>query len=219
MEDYHWTELGKQFVGRFPAESLQLADKMLEHFGERGTIMERFNSTALRVLSEITRRSPTAVWRRAIKYLDPPSDARAYHITSWLQGSRFFRDENTTGPLALIPSDEIWRWVDEDIGRRAWYVAYFVPKELFRKESRLCLAREILIRYGARKDVRNNLSANFGTEGWSGPESLHYHGRKQWLLDFRKGETNANVKLWIDEYVAALDRQIERAKIQEEREQ
>lgn len=60
--------------------------------------------------------------------------------------------------------------------------------------------------------------ANFYTEGWSGRESVHFQTKKQSLLEFRKGETNENVKRWMDEYVASLDKQIERARIEEERE-
>lgn len=60
--------------------------------------------------------------------------------------------------------------------------------------------------------------ANFSTGSWSGPESSHYQAQKEWLLAFRKGERNESVKRWVDEYVAPLDWQIERALIEEERE-
>jgi hypothetical protein len=47
---------------------------------------------------------------------------------------------------------------------------------------------------------------------------LHYGVKKEELLNFKKDETDPNVKRWIDEYVAALERQIEHARIEEERE-
>ena len=94
----------------------------------------------------------------------------------------------------------------------------FVPKQLFRSAETPCLAREVLIRYGAEPEVRNNLMANFSTEGWSGPASTHYQQKMQWLLDFKKDESDSNVKLWIDEYVEDLQRQIDHAKLREERE-
>jgi hypothetical protein len=62
------------------------------------------------------------------------------------------------------------------------------------------------------------LISNFSTEGWSGPASLHYEAKKQELLAFRKDEIDQNVKRWIEEYVTILDRQVERARIEEERE-
>ncbi|OFZ67522.1 MAG: hypothetical protein A2328_01560 [Bdellovibrionales bacterium RIFOXYB2_FULL_36_6] len=60
--------------------------------------------------------------------------------------------------------------------------------------------------------------ANFSTEGWSGPASLHYQKKKQHLLEFEKEENNENVKRWIDEYVSSVDKRIEQTKIEEERE-
>src|SRR5207247_5683850 len=42
MDDYHWTEIGKAFVGRHPTTGLDLAKAMLEHFGEDGTILGSF---------------------------------------------------------------------------------------------------------------------------------------------------------------------------------
>lgn len=218
MDDYHWTELGKQFVRKYPTESLELADKMLEHFGEDGTIIGDFHSSTQAVLDEITRQLPSEVWQRVTKYIGPPVDSRAYHITHWLRGGEFYtRGKN--GVLPLVPLKDIWQWVDRNVETRASYLASFVPALLSRTEGEVCLAREVLIRYGARKDVRSNLMANCSTEGWSGPSSLHHQSKKQWLLDFKNGETNANVRRWIDEYAASLDRRIEWDKLEEEREQ
>jgi hypothetical protein len=60
--------------------------------------------------------------------------------------------------------------------------------------------------------------ANFSTEGWTGPESLHLQNKKQKLLDFREEEDNKNVRRWIDGYVSQLEQRIEQARIIEERE-
>lgn len=217
MQEYDWTQIAKAFVRKYPEASLQLADVMLEHFGENGTMVEGFHSQSYAVLNEIAARFPGEVWKRVTKYLGPPIDERAYHLKSWLHGDEL-RDRGEAGILPLIPVEELWRWVDEDIEKRAWYLALLVPKQLFRQEERPCLAREVLVRYGNRADVRENLMANFSSESWWGPESLHYEAKKQELLAFKRNETDPNVKRWIDEYVAALDRQIERARIEEERE-
>lgn len=215
MDEYVWTKIGKTFVQRYPEKSLELAGKMLEHFGEDGTIFESFHSKTQEVLNEITQLYPLQIWEKISKYLGPPMDTRAFHIKEWLRGGEFFKE--VEGTLIYFPLEEIWEWVDEDVENRAWYLASFVPKILFREEGRICLAREVLVRYGTREDVRRNLMANFSTEGWSGSESLHYQTKKQHLLDFKKDENNENVKRWINEYVSSLDRYIERAKIEEER--
>lgn len=218
MDDFYWTEIGKTFVRTYPERSLKLAGEILQHFGEEGTIFEDYHSSTREVLNQITLRYPKEVWVRVTKYLGPPIDSRAFHIKNWLRGGDFFKTESE-GVLSIIPVEMIWAWVDEDVGKRAWYLANFVPKTLFREEGRACLAREVLVRYGAREEVRRNLMANFSTEGWWGPASLHYQTKKRQLLDFRNDEDNENVKRWIDEYVASLDQQIQREKIEEEREE
>ena len=216
MDEYHWTEIGKVFIQLYPQKSLELADKMLEHFGEDGTILEGFHSQVQAVLNEIVKLFPCEVWKKITKYLGPPIDSRAFHIKEWLRGGEFYKEKK--GALTFIPLEEIWKWVDEDVENRAWYLATFVPKTLFYGEGKVCLAREILIRYGNREDVRRNLIANFSTEGWTGSASAHYQKKKEFLLKFKKKETNQNVIDWINEYVSILDEEIERAKIGEERE-
>lgn len=215
MDYYYWAQIGKSFVQIYPERSLELTDKMLEHFGEDDTIFEGFDGQTQTVLNEITKVYPQAVWEKITKYLGPPIDSRAFHIKEWLRGGNFFEEKE--GAIVLIPQEVIWKWVDENVENRALYLASFVPKKLFREEGKTCLAIEVLVRYGQREDVRRNLTANFSTEGWCGSESLHYQTKKQHLLDFKKNEDNENVKRWIDEYVSLLDQYIEQAKIEEER--
>lgn len=215
MDDYHWAEIGKQFVQFYPSRSMKLADKMLEHFGEDGTIFEGFHSQTQSVLNVITRQYPHEVWKKITQYLGPPMDSRAFDFRQWLRGGEFY--EAKEGALTFIPLEKIWAWVDEHVENRAWYIASFVPKGLFREEGKPCLAREVLARYGGREDVRSNFTANFLSEGWTGPESLHYQKKKEKLLEFKKGENNENLKRWIDDYVTLLDGEIERSRIEEER--
>lgn len=215
MDDFHWTEIGKEFIKLYPESSLALADMILEHFGEDGTILEGYYEGTHEVINLITKQHPREVWKHIAKYLGPPIDSRAYHIKEWLRSKGFFEEKE--GALSLFTPKMVWQWVDQDIEKRAWYLATFVPKVLFRQEGRVCWAREVLVRYGEREDVQRNLMANFSSEGWSGPASLHYQKKKEGLLEFREKEDNANVKRWIDHFVIGLNKQIEREKIIEER--
>ena len=217
MASYYWTEMGRAFVRLYPERSLELADILLEHFGERGTILGGFRSKTHSVLADILRQGPEETWMRISDRLGPPIDERAYLLKDWLRGEDSWGREQE-GTLSMIPPGAVWRWVDEDVDGRAWYLASFVPKLLFREEGRICWAREVLVRYGARDDVRRNLTANFSTEGWTGPASLHLQRKKQHLLDFLEEERNENVKRWINEYVSQIAERIESARITEERE-
>jgi hypothetical protein len=215
MDEYHWTGIGKAFIQTYPEKAPELAEIILEHFNEDGTILEGFFSPTQSVLDEITEKCPAEVWEKIKKYLGPPMDTRAFSIREWLKGGDLFHEKESA--MSFIPLKKVWEWVDEDVEERASYLASFVPKTLFRKEDKTCLAREVLIRYGARDDVRSSLRANFSSEGWSGPASSHYQEKKDWLLAFKNDENNENVKRWIDEYVLVLNHEIEQARVEEER--
>ena len=218
MRDYNWSELAKWFARKYPAQSLALAKIMLEHFGQDGTIVEDTHGSPIEVLSIIVKQFPEEAWDEIKKYLGPPIDSRAFDIKYWLRGDEF-SGGGGSGILPLVPPHKLWEWVDEDIKERAWYLTNMVPKVLFREEGRVCLAREVLVRYGDRKDVKNELMANFSTEGWTGPESSHLQGKKDYLVKFKAGESNKNVQRWIDEYVSIIDKEIDRAYVREERDE
>jgi hypothetical protein len=215
MDEYHWTQIGKTFVHVFPKKSLQLTGIIIKNFGEDGTIFEGFFSQTQTVLNEIMRQHPSEVWEKLTEYLGPPINTRAFHLKRWLRGGEHYPKKG--GTITYVPVENLWKWVEGDIEKRAWYLASFVPKALFREDDRICLAREVLVKYGTRDDVKRALFANFSTEGWSGPESLHYQQKRQELLDFKKNEDNYNVISWIGEYLDIIDQRIERAKFEEER--
>ena len=217
MGDHNWTEIGRAFVCKYPEQSMLLAKVIIEHFGEGGTIFDRFHSPFQSVLVEISRKYPKDMWNLLVKYLEPPLDRQAFYVKEWLRGSDLFGMVEEDA-ISLFPIEEIWKWVDGNVEIRAWHLASFIPKGLFREKGKVCLAREILVKYGMQEKVRNNLRVNFWTGGWAGPASLHYQGKKQQLLDFRNGETDKNVLGWIDEYIKSLDKQIEMSKAEEERE-
>jgi hypothetical protein len=216
MEEYYWAKLAEAFIRDYPEKSLELAEVMLQHLGAEGAVVHDFQSETSKILDQITRSNPTEAWHIITKYLGPPIDGRAYRITHWLQGGAFDHNE---GILPFIPLEELWRWVDADIETRSWYLASFVPKILIREPGKICLAREVLIRYGSRDDVRRNLMSNFSSEGWMGPASNHYRAKKEMLMAFRAEEENENVKRWIDEYIESLDQYINKAQGSEEREE
>ena len=218
MTDYYWTEIGKTFLNRYPGKSLELVEPMLSHFGEDGAIVGVYSETCS-VLDEITERHPAEVWEHVGKLLEDRTDfSRADSLEQWLREGNSSGREERKGALALIPPEKIWKWVDEDIENRAWYLACrLVPRTLSTEEWRTSLVREVLIRYGGQEDVRRTLSSNYLTEGWHGPGSLHYKEKQQKLLHLKDEEDNENVKRWIDEFVDGLEEYIEYEKIDEER--
>lgn len=215
MDSHNWHEVGAVFLKKYPEYGLKLAEHMLEKSND--SIFSEHKSITQNVLNVIAREHPKEVWEIVKKYLGPPLDGRAFHVHSWLQGSDLFVDVQE-GALGIFSLQDIWAWVDQDMENRAMYLATFVPKALFRSDDKICLARELLIRYGNRADVRRCFTSNYFSEGWMGPASQHFLQRKNQIIDMKKGETEKNILLWIDEYLSSLDLEIENSKIREERE-
>lgn len=209
MDDFHWTEIGKAFVKQYPHDSLILAEKMFEHY-DAESFFGDYGSQSAEVLNEIGKKYPIELWKISTKYLGPPIDSRAVNIEHWLRGGMF---DSGKSLLENVPSKEIWPWVDEDVENRAWYLASFVPPKLD-----LPLIKEILIRYGGRKDVQRNLIANFQTGVWSGSISSHFEDKKHQLIMFGQKEDHPNIKKWVNFYLSALKEDMSRAKESEERE-
>ena len=72
------------------------------------------------------------------------------------------------------------------------------------------------IRYGDLKSVRNEFHANYGSEGWVGPGSIHFKQKKHALEEFKSNETDSNVIKWINEEIDSLNYMITREQIEEE---
>lgn len=220
MTDYHWMEIGKVFLHRHPRKSSELVEPMLSYFGSEGSIINVFSQTCA-VLDRITEQHPEEVWVRISELLEDQTDfsRRKSDIERWLREGGYSAREKRKGALTLIPPEKIWEWVDDDIENRAWYFASrLVPKTLTVEEWQTSLARELLVRYGEREEVCSCLRSNYLTEGGSGPASLHYERKRQKMLRLKEREDNEDVKRWIDEFVAGLEKAIDRAKMEEERE-
>jgi len=218
MSIWHWGSLAARYIGLYPRESLELAKVILENFGWDGPVFANLREYPNQALNKIARLYPFEIWKIALQYLGPPIDTRAWRIKDWLHKGGINFGESPGSDVATIPLETLWAWVDENVEERAWYLATIVPSALYKSENSTCLARELLIRYGHREDVRRNLHANFGNEMWWGSASEHYKNKKQWLLDYRQKEDHPNVLRWIDEYIEQIDSQIEWWSIREERE-
>jgi len=216
LDEHNWTEIAKHYITLFPENQMIIAEKMVDHFQEEGTILTGFISLTTNVFNQIARQHRDEIWELVKTRIGPPIDHRAFGLREWLRGTDM-PEKFCAGGLHLFNPKKIWEWVDEDVENRAWYLTSFVPKEPFKSEENICTPREVLIQYGERDDVRRNLSSNFGSEGWIGPASLHFQKKKEYFLNFKENETNDNVRRWLDMHIAEIDARIEHERINEER--
>ena len=218
MTDDYWTGIANVFIDLYPEKALEFIEQVVPHFGKKGTIFGEFDTETSSVLTELTKRHPEQVWKHVSKRLEEYD----FFLEKWLKEADSedpFSTTDESGALTLIPREKIWEWIDEDVEDRAWYFAYrLVSKTLSAESWPNSLVRAFLMRYGDREDVRRNLSANYGTDMWKGPRSLHFEVKRDKLLRINEGEDNRNVKRWLDEYIHQLEGDIEHARIEEERE-
>lgn len=214
MYPYYWKLVADSFITLYPNKSLELSAFMLKHFDSYNSIF--IDSAPRSILRAIITRYPGEVWSQIASHLE---SSYAWQLTHWLRGDDLFgqRREEDEPILTLLPQDVVWQWVEKNVEERAWYLATFVPPIFEEENPELSWARELLVRYGQRDDVRRNLSSNFSTEGWTGNESEHLERKRQKLLAYRKTETNENVNQWLDDYIESIEKRIEIARIEEER--
>lgn len=213
--DYYWNKLGEVFLERFSERDLEIAEALLSGFGEEGSITQHGDSKAIELLDKVMTKKPAKIWDLITPKLRFPITAQAEMITSWLQGGKF--EEGKNPPITEVPESKIWSWVDGDTDKRPWYLATFVPTFFSEEDWKSSLARKLLVKYGHRKDVRNNLSANFGTGLWMGKESKHHASKRESLQDLKEMSTDKNVLRWINDEIRSLKTQEQKAETREER--
>ncbi len=217
MLAHHWARIAKRVAMSDSRLAIVVVDWVLENFETPHTLLDDYGSEVWDALTEITKRSPVEVWNSASKFLTLPLNRRAFGILQWLRGG-FGRAEDDEGALLHIPRSAIWGWIDEDIETRAWLIAQHCPKQLKRDANGPSFALELLERYGGRDDVRSSYSANYNTEGWSGPITAHYAVKIENLRRLLEAESNDNVRMWLRAEIASLERTLEVERIREERE-
>ena len=219
MTAYYWTEISRVFLRLYPDKSFKLAELMLSHFGENGSIVGPYSRTCS-VLDELTQQYPAEIWKQVSSLLESQGhSSRKIALEQWLrEGSSWGREESK--PVLLrLPCKIIWEWIDEDIENRAWYFAYrLVPKTHSADEWMQSMVKSFLVRYGSRKEVRQSLMSNYLSGVWHGPPSAHFQAKKERLLSIRDIDNDENVKRWIDDFVAGLEAQIKHERMNEERE-
>lgn len=219
LDDYHWAAVASRYLKRHPERGPEIGRALISEFEHDDSLVDFAHDHARGVLRDLIRRHPRELWPTIRANLGPPFDGGKYKFGMFLRGLDFFGDVGSEDDaISSLPLDELWKWIDEDVENRAWYMATIVPKSLSGSDTRPSLTRELLIRYGHRDDVRRNLAANFSTEGWSGPATQHLAGKIEWLRQQRTNETERNVLRWIDEYITSLEQEREMERVREERE-
>lgn len=214
--DYDWSTIAERYIQQYPNSALSLADAILDNFGEDNTIYGTYNDYVKNILNGLVKLDPATMWQKVAAHMD--DGIREFKLQlSWLGAGAGFGDRQI-GAIVLFPKKLITDWIDEDPEKRARKIATVIPHDFDKEPSRDTWYAIILNRYGKTKGVKNALYANLGTEGWTGPESLHYAAKLGRLKKFAElNKDSANIQEWVNTAIDDLDKRVQQARLNEER--
>ena len=205
MTPYHWVEITRKLIAVRPESLLPIGLKVLDFIGARSSIAGDAFSSVRSILNEATRSHPAEVWEVVAKQLTLPLDSKGFATQVWLSGGHAMFDQAGAGAIVLFPPETLWDWVGADVEKRAWLLGHLVPPDLTEAPGNVSLARELLVRYGDREDVQNELVARFSSGGWTGSTSGHYSAVRTGLEAYLEAETNPLVIQWVKKFMLKLD--------------
>jgi len=121
--------------------------------------------------------------------------------------------------LSVVPVESVIEWCSmlPDLGPVFVARCLNVLEDVEEQQQPSELFVALLENFGDNQAVANELSANMGTRGWSGSLVPYLESDKLALSPLIEHE-NANVRGWLKDHIAYIDRQIaEESKRDEER--
>ena len=195
---WEWGEVGSALARQSPGCAAKIAEAVLGAFGSSWPFRHP-DAPPVRVLGEIAEMYPAETWGLLSPMIGPPSDDRALGIQAWLR----------RGAMSHMPVQQVLAWASKEEGRAA-YLARFVPHDWN-------VVRELASAYGDRDGFKRDLSLNLDSESWTGSETDHYLARKKKIEDLEAGESDPRVREWLEYYRGQTERNLERARQEEER--
>jgi len=194
-----WTTLAKHYISKDPVglaktilDSLAVEDRVFTLDNYRGEI-----------LIEATEIAPTDIWQVVAKLLLQP-DEFAYRLQLALEYVY----------VTYIDTDYLMQWAEQNLPEGPKLLSRLAPVG---GSPLWSPARELLIRYGADRGIKENLLATYRSGSWVGPMSVWLESKldiaKTWLQD-----PHIRVREWAGEVIQSLEYRIKDAKLREEEE-
>ncbi len=215
MRGFYWKRVCEKLIEWKPDIALPLLDQLLHAMGNEYRLSYDYYVRPL--ADEIVRVDPERSWGLVCEHFESSLPEWRHDLISWLKGGLpDFDSDHASGVIAEIPVPLITRWIDVDIETRATLVAHAAPNT-FEEQYGGELTRELLNRYGSIRGVRNGISANFFSGGFTGRRSVHLRGKRDRFRTWLSRDLGSAVSQWIEEEIEDLDQGIEREEINEER--
>ena len=119
--------------------------------------------------------------------------------------------------LSVVPVESVISWCEEQPEFGPSFVASCINilELIDEKQQPSDLFVALLVRFGDDEGMVSALRANISTRGWSGSLVPHLENDKKGLTSLL-GHENSNVKLWVEDYITYIDKQIAAESIRDE---
>ncbi|AJF27969.1 hypothetical protein SG26_19605 (plasmid) [Haloarcula sp. CBA1115] len=198
-----WMKVAEKLFEQYPKKRIPLIELAVDLLWRSSSIIGHSNGH-VGFLSDVFDEEPRIVWTRFVEELE--KKGYRYGVINWVGGM----------PITKLPTETFWEWIEEDPENNAPLAAQLIPSTLNHKEDEVCLARQLLVKYGDQEKVQYKLASNYCSESFSGPESEHYKKKKKRLEEFLEEESDENVTRWVRNRIEELEMKTERGKKREE---
>lgn len=212
--DIHWATVSGRLARDEPRLVPRMAGAAFRSMGSSGGVFSGPRGRAFGALDAMAERMPEQVWECAADCLAAPPDQRSYRILEWASGrmpgeqtwpGAPYRPEAPPRPAPLLERvrpESVWAWVERDRVPRASCIAEFLPPTI---SGQGCIARRLLVRYGAHKQVRDALHRNFRDAAWMGSGIDYFARARRECREIASSEPDPNVRAWLDERNEIID--------------
>ena len=210
IECHHWSSVVRRLARDDPGRIPSMARAAFRAMGSDGGVLSGPFREPFGALGAMADAMPERVWECAAEHMTAPPDKKTRRILEWA-GGRIPRPAPGPGGtppppggafLDRVAPERVWAWVDRDRVARARCIAEFAPRSITDRGS---IARRLLERYGAHKEVRDELHRNFMGASWTGSGADHFAGEKRECERVAAAEPDPRVGLWLAERIAILD--------------
>jgi len=210
-----WEEVVERFVLQFPARTPDIFQAIMEQIYKSESRLFGSDWCVQTASRKLIRSAPQGCWEIVSRRLADAGNGRGGAIWHWLDAA-YYGTEPDAGLLSLFPEDSVLAWAAESPRTRAVRVAELVPGSLD-DPGLTTLARQLLILFGDRADVRGAMAWHLVHAGVSALDANHYQQLRERALAWLKDEAHPNVRRWLDQVIQSLTTNIKQAEIEEER--
>ena len=204
-----WETMAKAFRKRFLSREVELLAAVLNPKEKPQSYVAA--SETFSVLGAICAAKPDESWEIVAAALEGKS--HAWTVSHWLGGG--IRDDASPTPIEAFAAERIFKWIDESPRERLARALDFIPKTLASPGGDLTAA--FIERYGSAKGFNDSLAFRFGLGSYSGPPSEHHAAQREQAIKWAGATASTKVKAFLDAYIGALTKLIERERMHEER--